>query len=182
MIIQQSSLKDPDSEREKISLKVGDKILRFGQVYRVSRIQKNASNKEEGKLVFLRPYFKNRRNRSLIYSIPMESVNKVEIRKPISKKAISKLLKTLSKPAKTKGQTNIAKAKRDLKLDDPDEASEILKLLWKENKKSPGNLSKTKKDFLKLVMEPLIQEVAFVLGISLAKAKQKIGKALEKSS
>ena len=59
--------------------KVGDKIVNFGQVYRVFKIQKE--------IMYYRPYFKRGENQDgIICSVPMKNIKLTQIRRPASKK------------------------------------------------------------------------------------------------
>lgn len=160
------------------TFKIGDKIVRFGQVYRIFKI-KNTKSKDRGeKVILFRPYFKTKENRSLIYSIPIDSIDKTNIRKPISKKELRQLLKELSKRPDVKTPIDISKTKERLTLNDPYENVQILKRLRGEKNDESTNFTKSRHDVFKLAIGRLVEEVAFVSGVSLIKARKKIKTAL----
>ncbi len=162
-------------EKDKI-FNVGDKIIHFGQVYRIFKIK----GKNENKTIFFRRYFKTKENRKLVFSIPISSIDKTRVRKPVSKKKLRDLLKTVSQNPDTKTPINTAKAREWLSLNSPDKSVEILKRLWQEKKNNSEHFNKSKENVFKLAMRKLSEEIAFVFDISLIKARKKIKKALEK--
>lgn len=166
--------------KDKKSFKVEDKIVDFGQVFKIFKIkkQKGAKGKEEG-VVFFRPYFKTRQNRTLVCSIPVSNIDKTNIRRPISKTELKQLLRTLSKKPDIETPINIRRARDVLNLNDPHETARILKSLWIEKNDKSTNFTKTRESVFSLSMKRLVEEVAFVSGVSLIKARKKIKAALE---
>lgn len=160
------------------TFKVGDKIVRFGQLFRVFKIKKQKNKNKEEKIILFKPYFKTKENKFLVCSIPAASIDKTNIRKPISKKKLRGLLKELSKRSDVKTPIDISKAKQKLTLNNPKINVQILKRLWKEKSDESTNFSKSKHDIFKLAVGRLVEEVAFVGGISLIKARKKIKTAL----
>jgi len=160
--------------------KVGDKIIEFGQVYRIFKIvkKKGPQGKEE-KDIHYRNYYRTLINKGLSFSIPVKNIKKTNIRRPISKKRLGKLLKEFTKMPKKEPLLNITKAKSDLILNDPFKTAQILKKLWLDKNDESTNFNKTQKGIFELSMERLREEVAFVGHLSLAKAIEKIKEALE---
>lgn len=161
--------------------KVGDKIVDFGQVYRIFKIkkQKNKKGKEERVIVF-RPYFKTRQNRTLVCSIPVKNIVKTNIRRPISKKELRKLLKELSKKADVKNPINTTRLREMLCLNEAHKTTQVLKALWLDKNDESTSFTKTRKDILNLAIKRLVEEVAFVNRISLGKARKQIKTALKR--
>ena len=169
--------------KDKKSLKVGNKIVDFGQVYRIFKIekQKRAKGKEET-VIFFRPYFKTKQNRTLICSIPVNNIKKTKIRRPISKKELRKLLKELSQKSDIEIPINITRAKEMLNLNDPHEIVRILKSLWLEKNDKSTSFTKTREKVLRLAIKRLVEEVALVNNMSIEKAKRQMEEALEKGT
>lgn len=88
--------------------KVGDKILDFGQVCQIFKIKrkKDSENKDD-RIIFYRPYFKTKKNKGTVCSIPAANVDKANIRKPISKKQLKEILNTLAETQKINGQSKL---------------------------------------------------------------------------
>lgn len=169
--------------KDKKSFKVGDKIVDFGQVYRIFKIkkQKNAKGKEE-EVIFFRPYFKTKQNRTLICSIPVNNIDKTKIRRPISKKELRKLLKELSQKSDIETPINVSRAREILNLNDPYKTVQILKSLWIEKNDESTNFTKTRESVFGLSMKRLVEEVALVNNVSIEKAKRQIKQTLEKGT
>lgn len=169
--------------KDKKSFKVEDKIIDFGQVYRIFKIkkQKNAKGKEE-KVIFFRPYFKTKQNRTLVCSIPVKNIVKANIRRPISKKELRQLLRELSKKIDIETPINVSRAREILNLNDPHKTAQILKSLWLEKNDESTNFTKTRESVFGLAIKRLIEEVAFVNGVSVGKARRQIKTALEKGT
>lgn len=160
--------------------KVGDKIVEFGQVYRIFKIenQKNSEGKLE-KIVYFNPQYKTNQNNTLVCSIPALNIEKTGIRKPMSKDRLEKLMRSLRSKKSIEKFSDINKAKILLKSNDPADTVRLLKTLWREKNKVNENFSKSKKDIFKLAMENLVQEVALVEGVSLEKAREEINLTLQ---
>ena len=165
-----------------MKFKIGDKIVRSGKIYRIFKIknQKRTKDKKE-KIIFFRPYLKVRKNRTLTCSIPVNSIDKTNTRRPISKKELRLLLKKLSMRSDIKKPINLVQAKGALGLNDIDETVQVLKSLWVEKKEKLTNFSESRKNVFKLLMKQIGDEVVFVSGISFVDARKKIKNALEKS-
>lgn len=171
--------------KNKKPFKVGDKIIDFGQVCRIFKIkkEKNTKGKNE-KVIFFRPYFKTRQNRSLVCSIPLNNIEKAKIRRPISKKELRQLLKEFSKnpDADVKTPINISRAREMLNLNDPHKIVRILKSLWLEKNDKSTSFTKTREKVFRLAIKRLVEEVAFVNGVSIGKAKRQMKEHLEKGT
>lgn len=160
------------------TFKVGDKIVHFGQVHRIFKIEKHKIKDKEEKIILFRPYFKTKENKSLTCSIPVDSIDKTNIRRSISKTELRQLLKELSKKPDVKIPVDINKAREQLTLNNPEINVQILKRLWKEKNDESTNFSKSKHDVFKLVINRLVEEFAFISGAPLIKARQTITTAL----
>ena len=165
--------------RDKRQFGVGDKIVEFGQVFRIFKIkrQKNAEGKRE-RLIFFRPYFKDKKDNSIIYSIPSKSIQKTNIRRPLTKRELRKLLKELSEKVEVKRKINIIKAKEILNSNDPHKIVRVLRRLWADKNDQSTNFTKSKKDVFKLSIKRLVEETAYIEKLPLKTAKEKIKEAL----
>lgn len=152
--------------------KVGDKIIDFGQVYRIFKIKK--------KILFYRPYFKTKRNKGIVCSIPVKNVDKAKIRKPISKRQLKKIFNRLSEPQKINGPLQITKLREKLRFNDAFKTAQTLKTIWLDKNDESTNFTRPKKEVFDLTMKRLVEEVALVKKLSLATARKRINKALGK--
>ncbi|MBU2592812.1 MAG: hypothetical protein ABH867_02945 [Patescibacteria group bacterium] len=165
------------------TFRVGDKIIDAGQVYRIFKIEEkeDAKNGIE-KVIYFRLYYKTERNRNLVCSIPVKNIDLACIRKPISKDKMKKLLKKLSEKEAKKEPVNPTWAKEQLRLNRVGATARILKRLSLEKQDESTNFTGNNQNLLDLSIERLVEEIAFVLGISVAQASEKIKKALWKGS
>lgn len=164
--------------------KVGDKIVRFGKIYRIFKISRRKNFEgNKTKTIFFRPYFKSKKQeKGLTFSIPIKNLDKTNIRKPLSKKKLKEILDKISEKSKSKININTSKAKEILKKNNPIKATQILKALWKEKNDKSKSLTKTQNDIYNLSMRHLSEEIRFVFDVSLATARKKIKKSLEKGA
>lgn len=163
---------------------VGDKIVRFGKIYKIFKIknQKTIDGNEE-KIIFFRPYFKAKKEkRDLTFSIPVENIDRANIRRPVSKKELKELLTELSKESDIKKFIDVGKARKTLALNDFNKTIQILKALWREKDDKSQSFTKSKKDAFDLSMKHLVEEIAFVSDLSVITARKKIKKSLEKKA
>lgn len=159
--------------------KLGDKIIDFGTVYKIFKINKKKDKDgKTQKVMYFKPYFKNRLNKSIICSIPVKNVERNDIRKPISKKLLNKLYKKLKKKIKVNSFPNISNIKSMFNSNNPHKMVRVLKILSEEKKEREKGLSRSKKEIYDKVLKSLAQEFAFVGKASLEKTEEKIKKAL----
>lgn len=163
------------------TLKVGDKIVEVGGVYRVFKIakKKNMQNKLESH-VFYKPLYERKNNEAFICSIPQANIEKANIRKPISKKKMSRVLELLGLTPNTESKTLATKANSLVKENNPLESVRVLKLLWLDKHDKTRNFSLGKKTIYEQTMRGLMEEIAVVYNIGLIKAKKKIMYRLKK--
>ena len=167
---------------DKHQFKVGDKVVDFGQVCRIYKIKKdrNLEGKKED-CIYYKPYFKSEKNQSIICSIPKSNVEEENVRKPVSKKKISEVLKLLGQKPNGEITINVTKASTYLRENDPIETARLLKILWLEKQgNEEKKLSTRKKMMYQNAMRHLVEEIAVVQNISLKKAKEKISRRLKK--
>ena len=164
-----------------LQFKVGDKIVDYGQMYIIFKIKKDIlSNGEKEDCIYYRPYYKKDINHSLVCSIPESSIEKANIRKPVSKKKIIRVLKLLGKKPNEVIRVNIRNVNLYFKYNDPIETARLLKLLWLEKQEEDRNLSTRKKAMYKNAMRSLVEEVSIVQMIDLKIAIKKICGRLKK--
>jgi RNA polymerase-interacting CarD/CdnL/TRCF family regulator len=155
-------------------LRVGDKIIKCNRVYRIFKINiKKIADKLET-IIFYRPYFKDKYNKKLIVSIPFTNLERANIRLPMSKKELSGFFKELSQRSKTNLPVDVVGAKEALNLNDPYQNMELLKRLMIEKRDETVNFTNSKQEVFKQAMEQLVEEIAFVSGLSLVQAERKI--------
>lgn len=165
---------------KKREYKVGDKIVNFGQVYRIFKIEdqgKGVNGRE--RIIHYRPYFKSKDNRTVVCSIPVSSLDKTSIRKPISKSEVKEIMQNLSVKLYRREHVETEEAKELINKNKPGVTMRVLKRLWKEKESEPEGFTKSKKDVLELAVKRLAEEVAYVSNISIEKANARINSALQ---
>ena len=169
--------------KDKKSFKIGDKIVDFGQVCGIFKIKKAKKTKgKKEKVIFFKPYFKTKQNRTLVYSIPVNNIKKAKIRRPISKKEVRQLLKEPPKKIDIENPINTTRLREILRLNEAHKTAQVLKTLWADREDESTSFTKSKKDVFSLAMERLVEEIAFVNRVSLRKARKQIKEALEREA
>lgn len=154
-------------------LKVGDRIVHFGSLYRIFKIKK--------KVLFYKPLFKKPVNKTVVRSLPLDNVDQTDIRRPLSRYKLRQLLKNFSKIPDLKNPVNLVHAKSLLGLNAAYETAQVLKNLWREKKDPMANFSKSKEEVFKKSMRRLAEEIACIRNISLDEAREKIRSVLKGS-
>jgi RNA polymerase-interacting CarD/CdnL/TRCF family regulator len=163
----------------KKNYKVGDKIVDFGQVFRIFKIKKEKdSNGELERIIYFRPYFSQKEKNSIVCSIPVKNIEKAEIRRPISKDKLKGLIKMLKKKKDLDEAPDINKVRELLKTNELLEVVSVIKTLWSDKKKSEV-FSTSKNTVFNSAIDMLAEEFAIVDGVSLEKARKKICSALQ---
>ncbi|OGD53137.1 hypothetical protein A3J78_01015 [Candidatus Beckwithbacteria bacterium RBG_13_35_6] len=162
------------------ALRVGDKIVKCNKVYIIFKIKKDKIVDKKETTILFKPYFATEFNKTLILSIPLDCIDKTNIRLPISKKELINLFGELSKHVEAEIAIDISSAKELLSLNEPYKSAEVLRRLWLEKSDESASFTQSKEEVFKLAVSQLIEEVAFVGGYTLKKAKRKMQKALKK--
>jgi RNA polymerase-interacting CarD/CdnL/TRCF family regulator len=161
---------------------VGDKIVDYGQVYRVFKIKKDRIfNGEKEDCIYYKPYFKIDKSQSLVCSIPQSNIEEANLRKPVSKKKINETLQLLAKKPDDEIKVTIKEAEAYFKENDPVETARLLRLLWleKQDEEKKG-LATRKKMMYQNALRHLVEEMSVVQKIGLKEAKKKIRRRLKK--
>jgi RNA polymerase-interacting CarD/CdnL/TRCF family regulator len=157
------------------NLKVNDVIIRFGQVYKVFKVEE-----KDGKdMVFYKKIFNNSKRAISIFSIPQSSVEKTKMRKALTKKEMDSLLGKELKEMEVDLEASLNTLKTVLHTDDPTEVVKTLKLITILKHKA-DKLPFSKKEVYGSLLKRLGSEVAYVYDTDQDEAKEIIEKALIK--
>jgi RNA polymerase-interacting CarD/CdnL/TRCF family regulator len=160
-------------------IKVGDKIIKGNKVYIIFKIKvKKIAGKLET-VVFFKPYFKSKYNKDITVSVPFANFEKANIRLPMTKKNLKKLLTELSHKSEVNLPIEVIAAKEALNSNDPYKNIEVLKRLVISKKDKTINFTQSKKDVFIQVLSQLVEEIAFVGKLSLVQTEKKIQKILK---
>jgi RNA polymerase-interacting CarD/CdnL/TRCF family regulator len=164
----------------KKKLRIGNKLIEGGKVYKIFKISFEDSNGKRERTIHYRPHYQGTNTDTLVCSIPECNMEHTDIRIPIKKSEMGQLLKYLSKRSNKKWEVDVVNAKTILNLNDVHETARVAKVFWREKMKKDVNFTKTKKDVLESAIDRMVEEVALVIGISVNTAKEKITIALQR--
>ena len=166
--------------KDSTSFKVGDMIVKFGEVCQIIRIEKRKNddgNAEE--FLYYKPYYAGQQVNEVTYSISVKNLSLASIRKPISKKELLDLIKILSKTIEVDVPINIIEYKEAFNSNDPHEIAYTLKRIWVEKQEEADGISKSKNELYKASMKILVEEVALLKETTIPEAERIIEKALK---
>lgn len=166
--------------KDSTSFKVGDMIVRFGEVCQIIRIEKRKNddgNAEE--ILYYKPYYAEHRVNEVTYSISVKNLSLASIRKPISKKELLDLIKVLSKTIEVDVPINIIEYKEAFNSNNPHEIAYTLKRIWIEKQEKADGISKSKNELYNASIKILVEEVALLKNTTVSEALKIIEKALE---
>lgn len=167
------------TENEKF--KVGDMIVKYGEVCKIVKIEKRKNdNGDKDDILHYKPIFSEYKAREVMYSIPARNISLTTIRKLISKKEMRKLIKNLSKSVEIDEEITIVEYTERFKSNDPHEIADVLKEIWVEKQEEETDVGKAKDDLYKASVKILVEEVAFLKNTTVAEAEKLIVKALGK--
>ena len=167
------------SDKQKTNFKIKDIIIDHNQPCKIFKITKRKPAR-----IFFKPYPTPKNDNNLISSIPIDNIDKAFIRKPINKKRVKKLLKTLSQNIhpKPKSDTNNT-TKNKIKLlscYNPFDSVELIKiLLIKKSGKNTNYPTSNEKDF-QTCIQNLAKEIAVVKKSSFQKEKANLMSIIKK--
>ena len=114
-------------------LKVGDKLVERGEVFRIFKIQIKKHNGETQRIIHYRNYYTNSLNSSLFCSVPEGNMDEHSIRSPVSKKEMKDALKGLREKSNNTDALDVGEAKSVLNSNDVHQTLEVLRNYWREN-------------------------------------------------
>ena len=112
-------------------LKVGDLLVRFGKILKISAIKTDS--------VELHPFFNLKTSSGLTYSIPTESLNHGQIRPIVTLEKLNRILKTLfMKTSPVTVSVDVIDTKNALNTHELAESLFLVKTLWLEKQNHTG--------------------------------------------
>lgn len=167
------------------NFKLGDKIVRFGRVFEVFEIKKEElpDSEEKQDVIYFRPMYKSNSTRSLICAIPVQNLDKTNMRRPMSKDRFKELLSLLKEKVDDPFKRfNTRQAKEVLKTNEPKKIALILKRLAVVRRDPDTNFTYTKKRLYRMGMKRLQEEIALVKEMELSKANEMLERILKKQA
>lgn len=157
-------------------IRVGDKIVEKGRVYRIFKISTKKVKGEEKRVAHFRPYYKKDKYSSIISTIPVENIKSANIRRPVDKKTLTDIRKILSGNVYTK-KADLKDLKEKFIENKIKETAKVVKYLWEE-KQRRERLPPSKKKLFQNTMRSLAEEFAFASDRKLQKGKESVQRAL----
>lgn len=157
-----------------VNFQVGDKLVRFSNLYTITEIKEQQSDGENVQVLFFEPLYKNQRNETLVCSIPVNNIERTNIRRPLTEEELGALLSQLADPTVIEISFKRNIVLKRLNENEADELVEIIKNLWIEKTDDARNFTVTKRNMFQSAVKKLSQEIAFVREISLEDATQLI--------
>ena len=163
------------------SLKVGDKIVRFGRVYEIFKIveEENPDTGVQEEMIYFKPVYESQANKTLICAIPLQNLDLTNVRLPMCGEDCDRLLELLDSMYEMKGRFNTRLAKDVLKSNEPEKIAMMLKKLAIVKRDPDVNFTYTKKTVFRQGLKLLQEEVALVKCISLEEARKMLIKLLK---
>jgi RNA polymerase-interacting CarD/CdnL/TRCF family regulator len=156
------------------TLKIGDKIIDFGRVYRVFKISKSKSSQGKTRLIYFRPFYRKNNNQDLVCTIPEDNLSETNIRRPLSKKAIREGLAKFSLFSVPSGLINFDQTKRITSMNDFFAMVDLAKDLYYSRKGENKEFTVSQKRVFNSLIGRVSEEAAFVLAQKPDQVKKKI--------
>ena len=160
--------------------KVGDTLLKNGQLFNVDKLVKTSKGDEEKTIVVYTPKFPQLRHRTLQCKIDLEMVEKVGMRLPISK---SELKEEMSSISEIDFEEELPGGKGDISkdLNDFHKMFTLLVRLWHKRQVDQKELPYSKRQLFDFISTNLTQELAVIWGSTPEKAEVKLENHLKKN-
>ena len=164
-----------------IQFKIGDKLVDYGQVHRVFKIQRGVTfNSAKVDYIYYRPYFKKGKDSTLSCRIPMQSIGETKLRRPVTKDKMKLVLALLEQMPEIDVSMNVIEASACFKENNLEETARLLRLLWVEKQDPEKKLTVRKKMIFEDALRHIAEEMAVVYDMDLEKAVRKVLSCLRK--
>lgn len=153
--------------------KVGDLVVRFGKILKISTIMAAS--------IKLRPFFDLQSNHGITYSIPSQNFDNGHIRHLVSQESLPQLLKLNLTPSSKTVIINVTETKSALSTHELSESLELIKTLWLEKQNHAGFLPGGRLNLYQQALTQASEEIAAIKGILPEAAKILVLNTLKKS-
>ncbi|MBU1084820.1 MAG: hypothetical protein ABIJ43_00290 [Candidatus Beckwithbacteria bacterium] len=157
----------------KLSLVVGDLVVRYGKVLKVFKIKKDT--------IEFQPFFAFQAVNGLSFTLKLKNAYDGHIRQLVSKSKIKKLLSLIIKKPSAKINPPVYNTKTALNKNQLEETLWIIKILWLEKQKKANTLLGGKLVVFRKAMLQATNEIAAVNKTSPNQAELLIQSGLESS-
>lgn len=162
------------------TLKIGDKIIDFGRVYRVFKISQTKTPQGKKRLIHFRPFYRKSNNQDLVCTIPEESLSQTNIRRPLPKKAVKEGLERFCLYSTPSGIIGFDQSKKATSLNNFLAMINLAKDLYYSRKGENKEFTVSQKRIFNSLVDRVAEESALVLGQKPDQIKKKIDLLLKK--
>jgi RNA polymerase-interacting CarD/CdnL/TRCF family regulator len=163
-------------------LKVGDKIIDFGQVYQIFKIESIKTVSDRERIIYFRPFFDKNNNQDLVCTISENSLPMSSIRQPLDEKTVKIILQKLIVPAKSGFIVSFDQARKIIATNDLAAMVDLLRELYStQAAKEEREFTFSQKRVFNFLVSRVAEEPALVLGQELEVMKEKIKNRLKKA-
>ena len=169
--------------KDSTSLKVGDLMVKFGEVYQIIRVEKRENGdgkKEKEVVIYYKSYYSDNQMSEAIYSIPIKNLSLTSLRMLISQKELFDLIEILSKPIDEVLPIDVLEFRETVSTNNPFEMAYLIKRIWTEKQEKDSELSRAKSKLYTETLKILSEEIALVKKTSVLAARNLITRALGK--
>lgn len=138
-------------------VKVGDLLVRFGKILKVSQIKDGS--------IELRPFFNFQSSNGLTYSVQNENLTTGHVRPLISRNKLDELLKLILIKHSETVAINVTETKTSLSTNELAESLRLIKDLWLEKQNHAGFLPGGRLSLYQQALTQASEEIAAVKGI-----------------
>lgn len=156
------------------TLKIGDKIIDFGRVYRVFKISQITTSQGKTRLIYFRPFYRKNNNQDLVCTIPEDNLSETNIRRPLSKKAIREGLAKFSLFSAPSGLINFDQTRKITSMNDFFAMVDLAKDLYYSRKGENKEFTVSQKRVFNSLVGRVSEEAAFVLAQKPDQVEKKI--------
>jgi RNA polymerase-interacting CarD/CdnL/TRCF family regulator len=167
------------------NFKVGDKIVRFGRVHEVFKIEeeKDFETEEMQEVIYFRPMYESSSSRDLICAIPVKNIDKTNMRRPMSDEKLKELMDLMDEKVEDPTKRfNTRQAKEVLKSNNPKKIALIMKRLAVVRRDPDTNFTYTKKRLYRKGMKRLQEEIALIKDMEISETRKMLEKLLKKQA
>jgi len=161
-------------------LKVGDKIIDFGWVYRIFKISSQKTTTGRKRIIYFRPYFKKGGNQGLVCTVPEDNLSETNIRRPTGKKEIGILLRRIPNLIRSAEEISPGRIQQAISDSDLTEMIKLLKYLYYNRKSEGKDFTVSQKRTFNSLANRVAEEAALVLDKKPEQIKEKIDRYLKK--
>lgn len=173
--------KETHKSKKKKKYRKGSVIVGLQGVFQIKKIKRRRNYEGDVKSYYvLKPLFKNTGERSSLTSlVPVDSIDKTGKREPVSRNKMRVTIRELGKKKRGRKSMTVKDLDQATLENDPEYLGQALQLLYLDQIKS-DTFAAGKRKLFDMIKKVMIEETAYLEGISVEEAEAKIDRALNK--